>query len=69
MFAHRKPAAMCYNIVSRNRFTDQPAKSTMPNNPRNRSIEESRLPQGTFVIAALVVVLGAGIYLIVSGLF
>lgn len=40
----------------------------MARNNRDNSFEESRFPQGTVVLAALVVLLGAGVFLIIKGL-
>jgi hypothetical protein len=40
----------------------------MSRNNRDRSFDEPRLPQGTLVLAALAVILLAGIFLILQGL-
>jgi hypothetical protein len=40
----------------------------MPRNHRDRSVNESRFPEGTLVIAVLAVVLMGGLYLIIAGL-
>jgi hypothetical protein len=35
---------------------------------RDRSYDPSRVPRGTLLVAALIVVLAAGVYLVIAGL-